>query len=179
MRFQLSSGASIDGVGGNIAIGSAIGDRRIFAALVRLADMNDYPDSADLSTPDVLATATFTASTDVTDVAVPIGPLGVGPGTYGLVLGSGLFGASGEGAMSINNLNSFDSATFWLVSDTWREYGREGGLRFAVYGTAVPEPKLTMLVLFAALFLAGGRSASRWVRQFEMCSRPTIGPPNR
>src|SRR6266545_4952069 len=45
MRFQLSSTSIIDGIGGNIQISGPTGDGRIFGALVRLSDMNDYPDS--------------------------------------------------------------------------------------------------------------------------------------
>lgn len=162
MRFQLPSGAIIDGIGGNIAIDPNFGDGRIFGALVKLTDMSDYPDSTDLSTPDVLAATAFSATPVITDAAVPIGPLTVGPGTYALVLGSGLFGASGDGAMSINNLNSADSSTFWLVANRWDEYGAAGGLRFAVYGTAVPEPGSLPLMLLAALVLC----RVRWSREF-------------
>jgi hypothetical protein len=162
MRFQLLSGAVVDGIGGNIAIDPNIGDGRIFGALVKLTDMNDYPDSTDLSTPDVLAATAFSATPEIADVTAPIGPLTVGPGTYAVVLGSGLFGASGDGAMSINNPNFPGSSTIWLLANRWDEYGAAGGLRFTVYGTAVPEPGSLTLMLLAALVLC----RVRWSRAF-------------
>jgi hypothetical protein len=155
MRFQLSSGAIIDGIGGNINVIAGNGDGRIFGALVRLSDINDYPDSVDLSTPDVLTAVAFSAGPFVTDVAVPIGPLTVGPGTYGLVLGSDLFGASGVGSMSGANLDFLSSSTFFYnaFDNVWSPYGPGGGLRFTVYGRPVPELSTVYLALLSTVML--------------------------
>jgi len=155
MRFQLSSTSIIDGIGGNIQISGPTGDGRIFGALVRLSDMNDYPDSTNLTTSDVLAAVAFSASPVVTDVATPISPLVLEPGIYGLVLGSGLFGASSIGSMSLNNPNFADSSTFVYntFDNVWNEYGSGGGLRFTVYGSPVPEPQPFALALLTTLIL--------------------------
>jgi hypothetical protein len=119
---------------------------------VRLTNFNDYPDSTNLSTSDVLATAEFSASSDYMDVANPIGPLTVEPGVYAVVLGSGLFGATGEGSMSLNNPNFASSSTFFYntFDNIWSEYGAEGGLRFAVYGALVPDKTPPQIVRIVA-----------------------------
>jgi hypothetical protein len=156
MRFQLSSSAIIDGIGGNIQVLNTVGNESIFGTLVRLTDMSDYPDSIDLSTPDVLATITFGANAGFTDLTIPIAPLTVQPGDYALVFGSGLFGATGIGSMSTDNPNFADSSTFYYntADDNWGEYGAAGGLRFTIYGTSVPEPSSASLTVCLAVILS-------------------------
>jgi len=163
MRFQLSSSAVIDGVGGDLQVSSTIGTGSIFGALVQLQDMSDYPDSIDLSTPDVLATFVFSASADFTDVTIPIAPLTVHPGDYALVFGSDLFGATGEGSMSTDNPNFSDSSTFFYntFDESWQEYGAGGGLRFTVYGAPVPEPSSAVLIAFLSVVLVLPRQLYR------------------
>jgi hypothetical protein len=139
MRFRVSSPAIINGIGGNLQVIPRIGNGQLFGALVALTDMSDFPDSVDLSTPDVLATTLFTASSAFTNLVAPIGPLTLAPGIYALVLGSDLFGASGYGSMSLLNPNFPDASTFIYstIFNSWLEYDSDPGVRLAVYGVAL------------------------------------------
>lgn len=159
MRFHLSSGAVIDGIGGNLQVFSTPGNHSIYGALVRLTSMSDYPDSVNLSTPDVLLGVNFTASADLTEVIVPTAPLTVPAGDYALLFGSDLFGASGVGSMSTYNDDYPDSSVFIYspICNSWEEYGPYSGLRFTVYGTTVPEPEPASLMVFLAVVFAGLR----------------------
>ena len=67
---------------------------QIFGAIVRLDDFSDVPDSFDLSTPDVLGVSLLTPPGCSNEVSAPLS-LELEPGTYALVFGSGLFGATG------------------------------------------------------------------------------------
>jgi hypothetical protein len=147
VRFQTSTGGLIDGVGGNLSVYNFFGNGLIFASLVKLSGLSDYPDSTDLSTPDVLATTTFTGAYPSVDVVVPIGPVAVGPGTYALIFGSGQFGATGQGAMATDNTPVGTQSEFELSNNTWSELNQTG-LRFTVY--AMPEPRTIPLLLLSA-----------------------------
>ncbi|MEM9352054.1 MAG: CSLREA domain-containing protein [Planctomycetota bacterium] len=99
VRFELTEPVRTTEVGGHFVASSP---GTFFGAIVALDDEDDFPDSEDLSTPDVLG---------VTELAFPVeseqvfGDLSLllQPGWYALAFGSGLFGTSGQGAALRNN----------------------------------------------------------------------------
>jgi hypothetical protein len=155
VRFRLDAPIETTQIGGHFV--SATGGS-FFGAIVRLADDNDFPDSGDLSTFDVLGN---------TEIAFPVssaevlGSLEVSldPGWYALVFGAGLFGTSGDGAAPVNNPDigtpSYiayqpGSVTGWSnpINPVFRN------LRFVLEGRQVPEPSL-IAFLVPALVLFG------------------------
>ncbi|MEX2204882.1 MAG: choice-of-anchor Q domain-containing protein [Myxococcota bacterium] len=106
-RFQVLAPAYTGSVGAHIVetypewSGAPGG---LFAAIVRLSGPDDFPNSFELSTSDVVGSALLPLpipgnSTEVAaDLAVPLDA-----GWYALVLGSGRLGATGGGAITLNN----------------------------------------------------------------------------
>jgi uncharacterized protein (TIGR03382 family) len=121
---------------------SSSGNGLIFGAIVQLSSLAGFPNSTDLSSPDVLATATFGGSEDSADLIVPIGPIELPAGFYALIFRSGLYGATGTGSMPRNDTDLgtpsyfFGTPTFWLD-------GAPTNARMTVYNnstTAIPAP---------------------------------------
>jgi hypothetical protein len=150
VRFQLNGNATIGAIGGNIGTLPFAGNGELFGALIQLSSMSDFPDSITLNTPDVLATVTFTSGNPSVDVVAPVGPINVGPGTYGVVIGTGLFGATGQGYMTVGNPQTVTPSLFGNYSGAWFN-AAPTTFRFTVY--AVPEPTAGALL---ALGFAGG-----------------------
>jgi len=157
VRFQLGTSASIEQIGGAFGGGSE-GNRELVAALVSLSSPSDFPDSRNLSTPDVLAHVKFIPHLDSTEeITVPITPITLSPGTYALVFTSGLFGATGTGFASWSN-NDLGSPSYFSRTDpdSFWQNGTFNGTRMFVIGTVpVPEPaSITLLgMLLAGLSL--------------------------
>ena len=115
-----------------------------FGALVELSDGTDFPNSGDLSTPDVLGHALLTFPTSSDEVLGNLS-LSLDPGWYALVFGSGLFGATTNGGAIRNgvdiddpsyiahglNLNWYNLDIFQTVFDNHR---------FVIRGNTIPEP---------------------------------------
>ena len=156
VRFELTTPARVSAIGGHFA--GTIDQSGIFGALVALAGPADFPDSPDLSTADVLATALLTVSTPSSEAVGAI-DVALTPGWYALAFGSGLFGANGEAAAVLNGVDlgnptyigwSRNSVTEWYVLD---QYFRN--FRFVAYGEFIPEPHAKLLLLLAAGQLIG------------------------
>lgn len=105
---------------------------------------------------------------NVVDLTVPLGTaLTLDPGTYGVVFGSGIFGASGSAALGDSN-NPVGSPNLFLkdfFDDTWQSFNARG-LRLFVDGqavAAVPEPSTwaMMLIGFAGLGFARYKQSGR------------------
>jgi hypothetical protein len=75
------------------------------------------------------------------------------PGNYGLVFGSGLFGANGFAGLGDGN-NTIGSPFFFqsLFSDEWQSQDPQG-IRVFVLGSAVPEPSTWAMMLLGFLGL--------------------------
>jgi hypothetical protein len=99
VRFQLTTALTADRIGASV-----FGGGQIFGALVQLTGLTDFPDSANLSTPDVLRTALIIASGPSSDSVAGFTPISLSAGWYGLVFGSALFGANGVGFATSNNV---------------------------------------------------------------------------
>lgn len=154
VRFELATPVITTQVGGHF-VGSVGTTDTLFGAIVKLADENDYPDSADLSTPDVLGSTKLTFPEPSAEVFGDLS-LSLDPGWYALVFGSGLFGASGNGAMPLNNPDignptyiGFQSGTGWFNLSTLSDAFEFEDYRFVVKGTAIPEPATVAIALMA------------------------------
>jgi len=152
------------------AIGGLFGEQLdIFGAVVRLSSASDFPDSTDLSTPDVLgATRIFDFSGNNQNAAVFSQRLSLTleGGWYALVFGSGLFGTVNSewgGALPTTSLalghprffisGGFDPGTqfrTWVVPRTTTPFLFIEG---DVSQPAVPEPGTMTLVLFGVVAL--------------------------
>jgi len=150
VRFELTQPVLTSEVGGHFA-GPAPGE--FFGAIVKLADATDFPDSTNLSTPDVLGTTTLAFPNPSAEVFGSLS-LTLDPGWYALVFGSGLFSTTGFGGAVENGV---DIGTPTYVS--W-QFGNSGwsvpinpvfrNYRFVVQGQVVPEPS-AMNLLFSVL----------------------------
>lgn len=94
------------------------------------------------------------------DILLPM-PLTLDPGDYGLVFGSGFFGAQTTfGAMPIKGTELPGASFFewhrpysdWMDASDWSG-GPWGGLRFVVEGNVIPAPGAILLVGIGAGFV--------------------------
>ncbi len=158
VRFEVSVPVLTSQVGGHF-VGSLGTTGTFFGAIVELDDVNDFPDSDDLSTPDVLGSTVLAFPEPSAEVFGNLEVL-LNPGWYALVFGSGLFGASGDGAMVLNNPDIGDPSYIAYVSSRWKNLAPTDGIefkdyRFVVKGTIIPEPSTLYLslLLLVTLFL--------------------------
>jgi hypothetical protein len=161
VRFKLVSPVMTTRIGGHFV--SAAGGE-FFGAIVKLTDQNDFPDSGDLSTPDVLGSAIVVFPAPSAEVFGNLS-LSLQPGWHALVFGSGLFTTTGAGAMPLNNPDIGNpSYIAWQTGDGWFNLADLSDVfdfddyRFVVEGTIVPEPSSTMLVALAIFVIAVRRS---------------------
>ncbi len=150
VRFHLDQPVVTTEIGGHFVKNTGTGES-FFGTIVALADENDFPDSGDLSTPDVVG-ATLLAFPEPSNEVFGTLAKPLPPGWYALVFGSGLFGASGSGA-ALNNGMDIDDPVYigyqpgavngWgnLINPIFRNF------RFVVEGSVVPEPSTLLLVL--------------------------------
>jgi hypothetical protein len=169
-RFFVSAPTRTTRIGGHFGLNGL----DVFGALVGLTRATDFPDSLDLSTPDVLGVARLTT---------PFGePLSIGlhsevlsvqlqRGWYALVFGASLFGAERGGFLTTEH-QQLGSPRFFLrdVQGTYRSY-RFNHPSFTallfVEGEstppAVPEPGTVLLIgsgLVAVVARRRGRTAA-------------------
>lgn len=135
-RFYVDSFVQVTGVGGHLFSSGG----QLFAAIVQL----DGPDAVPSGSPfneTLLATATFDARLPSTDVRTPLS-VTLAPGWYGLIFGSGMFGATGSGGMPGNNSDTPGRASYfcWTASfQSWHECAEVSNVRFVVEGQIVGE----------------------------------------
>jgi hypothetical protein len=164
LRFPVLTPTEITHIGGHF--GGSGDDETIFGAIVRLSSSSDLPDSADLSTNDVLKATVLHLSRPSRDFTAPLS-LTVEAGWYAVIFGSGLFGATGGGGFGTDNIvtnpiNGFIQSGGILHPASYGSIGgRFGDPRVFVDGTPltpVPEPgTLLLLGTGAAAILAGSR----------------------
>jgi len=141
VRFQLTQPVKTEQIGGHFVddLGGTF-----FGAIVKLEDATDFPDSADLSTPDVLGATQLTFPVLSAEVFGDLS-LSLNPGWYALVFGTGRFGTSGSGGALRNNPDIGDPAYIGLhLGDGWFNFADLSDVldfsnhRFVING--VPEP---------------------------------------
>jgi hypothetical protein len=86
VRFELTKSVFTNGIGGHF-VGSPSGNGDYFGAIVRLDGPNDFPNSANLTSSDVLGT-TLIHFPDPSAEAFGNIELPLDPGWYGLVFGT-------------------------------------------------------------------------------------------
>lgn len=152
VRFELTQPAVTTRVGGHFVTDPRFADS-FFGAIVRLDDATDFPDSDNLSTPDVLGATLLTFPNPSAEVFGDL-ELNLSPGWYALVFGSGLFGATGSGGALLNN-SDIGSPSYigHQPGPGWYSYADIGGFfknfRLVVQGEFVPEPTSAVLTLIA------------------------------
>jgi hypothetical protein len=160
LRFELTQPVLTSKVGGHFA-GPAPGP--FFGAIVKLDGAGDFPDSANLSTSDLLGATTLTFPTPSAEVFGDL-TLSLDPGWYSLIFGSGLFDTTGSGG-AVENGVDIGTPTYisWQLGNSgwsvpidpaFRNY------RFVVQGQIVPEPSVIEL-LFAVL-MSGYLTCTRY-----------------
>jgi hypothetical protein len=154
VRFQITQRAVTSAVGGHFVEETG---GTFFGAIVALEDENDFPDSNDLSSPDVLGTTTLTFPNPSAEVFGDL-ELELDPGWYALVFGSGLFETNGSGGAVRNGMDiddpsyiAFDPNLGWFNLDIFQTFFDNH--RFVVRGTFVPEPNtLSTILLLPIVF---------------------------
>ncbi len=180
VRFELLERTQVTRIGGHFIQSPISQTETIFGAVVALEHGTDFPDSTDLSTPDVLGSTSILLPSLSNNVAGSLS-LDLKPGWYALVYGSGLFGTEGSGvalggssseanssyfigALTIILGNPVDQADQPIQLDFWRTSPSSfSNQRFFVEGTAVPEPSsMTVLTFSVVLTMAFRRAWSNW-----------------
>lgn len=166
VRFQLNQRAVTSEIGGHFVASSS---GTFFGAIVELDDGNDFPDSQDLVTPDVLGHSLLTFPDPSDEVFADLS-LELDPGWYALVFGSGLFGATANGG-AVRNGADIGDPTYIVALPTgtgWHDLTFSlPNHRFVVQGEIVPEASgialaslATLLVLIRARTWKATRSPS-------------------
>jgi hypothetical protein len=144
-RFELAETLQVEQVGGHmLSLPDKPGD--IFAALVRLASIDSFPLGAPFTSEEVVATTLFRPNFPSDEILTPLSAE-LTPGSYALVFGTNLFGATGEAAIH----NGFDqddipptniaSFIFWSLTGVgqppvWRT-NLASHMRFLIQGELV------------------------------------------
>jgi hypothetical protein len=155
VRFELAQPVMTTAVGGHFV---APNTGTFFGAIIALDDANDFPNSEDLSTSDVLGHTLLTFPTSSAEVYGNL-ELRLDPGWYGLVFGSGLFGATTDGGAVRNGTDIGDPSYIafgpnlkWFNLDIFQDFFDNH--RFVVTGNIVPEPS-SLSLLFTSMYLLG------------------------
>lgn len=145
-RFHLMQPVITSRIGGHF-----VGQGIFFGAIVQLDDENDFPDSNDLSTPDVLGNTSL-IFTDPSDEVFGDIDIYLDSGWYAIIFGSGLFGTTGDGAALLNNpdIGTPDYIGF-MNGFGWGH--RLSSKRFVVEGAIVPEPSTIVLISLVPFYL--------------------------
>jgi hypothetical protein len=97
-RFQIDAALDVDHVGGHLLSDpNSSGD--IFAALVALDSITSVPHGAPFTVDETIASTVFRPAFPSDEIEVPL-TAALKPGSYALVFGTGLFGASGAGGVA-------------------------------------------------------------------------------
>jgi hypothetical protein len=148
VRFELSQSVVTTEIGGHFLQrpgSNPEGDGSFFGAVVGLGSANDFPDSGNLSTPDVLGSTLLTFPEPSGEVFGDLS-LQLDPGWYALVFGSGLFGATAQGTAIRNNPDIGDPTYIgWQPHTNWFNLADLSDAieftnhRFVVRGSIVPQ----------------------------------------
>jgi hypothetical protein len=134
-RFHIDQTVQVTAVGGHLTMHTGHGGQELFAAIVGLTDPDTLPLGAPFDAGEVLASTIFDPGSPSSDVRVPLS-VTIAPGDYGLIFGSGLFGAAGEGGMPLNNADLPEASYFFWNGNAWVD-DPFSGARFVVEGMVV------------------------------------------
>ncbi|QYE35362.1 MULTISPECIES: PEPxxWA-CTERM sorting domain-containing protein [Sphingosinicellaceae] len=144
--FTLGRTTAITGIGAQFG---GFPGGNIFGAIVPLSSRAAFPagkstDLADIS----LGHVVFAVTGATQDLVAPL-PLTLSAGTYGVIFGSGQFGATGYAGLGYENTPSGSPTLFRsFFSDDWASFS-DTGVRITVEGAtaAVPEPAAWALMI--------------------------------
>jgi len=145
-RFSLEDPVHLEQIGASFY---AINESDTFFAAIVAFDLGfDLPRGLPFEDGEVLGSTILQPGTNLTEALASIS-LTLDPGNYGIVIGTGLYGASGVGGMPNNNSDHLHSSYFrWsdipMQTPEW-SYGGDG-YRFLINGQVVPEPSTALLV---------------------------------
>jgi hypothetical protein len=158
-RFQVTQAVRATQIGGHFVGGYE--ETSFFGALVSLTGRDDFPDSGNLSTPDVLGVSILNFPHASADTRGDLS-LRLDPGWYAVVFGTYLFGTNGRGATVRNGLDfGMQSYIVWQEDPGWfnrselSDILQPGNQRIFVEGTVAPEPTTSLLLISAASYLGG------------------------
>jgi len=119
-RFTVTSTANTTAVRATFANASGT----MFAAIVPLATLATLPAGAPFNTGEVIVSTTFTVPSGFSNpITVPISAT-LSPGVYGVIFGSGLFGATGSGSMppsvTVSGSSSFSRVSPPSTAALWQ-----------------------------------------------------------
>jgi hypothetical protein len=174
-RFSVDSTVQVGSVGGHF-----IGSGTIFAAIVPLSSATALPSGRPTSDPpdglNALATAVINLPFPSAEVFAPLS-LTLEPGHYALIFGTAEYGTAGSGNMLANGVDIPGAASYFYAiqgepDEGWHDFPYvggvvfprppvEGGLRFIVSDTVIPEPATWLLAAVAVVFLQMRRKKSR------------------
>jgi hypothetical protein len=158
VAFTLDQTTEITGIGGQFG---GFPGGTIFGAIVSLPSETSFPDfTPSTIEANSLAHVVFAAPSDTTDLTENL-DVTLGAGTYGVVFGSGAFGAEGFGGLGDGN-NSVGSPNFFTYfqfdSDAWEAASLDGA-RITVSGVPEASTWAMMLIGFGGLGFAGARAS--------------------
>jgi hypothetical protein len=141
------------------------GSGSIFGVIVPLSGPAGLPSGVELSGTNVLAETTFTppASSNfvVNDYQTPLS-VTLQPGSYGLVFGTGEFGATGTASLTNNtSFLGLQSYFDWYPPQGGWVQGTFPSSRFVIEGTVVPEPVSMGLLTVGLVGFLGRRPVRR------------------
>ena len=164
VKFQVLSNVVTNAIGGNFQAVPGVGNETIFGAIVALSGPTGFPDSIDLSTPDVLGETLLSPPTQTSgEVTAPLS-LALPPGWYAVIFGSNLFGATGDGRAPgeyTGDTNIGSPLYFHGNGHIYVDDGNSLSTELIVTG-ATPEPTTFALGMFGALSLT---AFGQWLRR--------------
>jgi hypothetical protein len=158
VAFTLDKTTEITGIGGQFG---GFPSGTIFGAIVSLPSATSFPDfTPSTIEANSLAHVVFAAPSDTTDLTEKV-DVSLGAGTYGVVFGSGAFGADGNGGLGGNN-NTVGSPNFFTYfqfdGDSWEAASLDGA-RITVSGVPEASTWALMLIGFGGVGFAGARAS--------------------
>jgi hypothetical protein len=172
-RFTIGQTTNVTDVGGVFA--SQFDGKQVFAAIVPLSSTTAFPTGNPMiNTWSPVATTVFTVNQASADVSVPLS-VTLQPGSYGLIFGQGILGATNGGLLDANMtstnplVNGYNNFFRWSVDNgDWFNVFPQSlpanpneSLRFFVNGNAVSTPEHVSTGWLAAAALGG----MLWVRR--------------
>jgi hypothetical protein len=154
-KFQVTSTVTSGAIGGHfVTDGNSHGP--IFAAVVALTGPSDFPDTANLSSSDVLGSALLTVPlTNSGDISAPLS-VTLTPGWYALVYGGGVLGSpSNAYGYLFENDTNLGTPSYFSSHGIGGAYSSGGFDRQRFFLTASPEP-VSLVMLAAGTVGIGG-----------------------
>ena len=118
VRFVLATAVVTSEIGAHV-----FGSGTVALAVVALTNLTDFPDSLDLSTPDVLGSVLASPPPTSAEVSAPLA-IALPAGTYALILASSpVLGATGLFTAPLNNPNVGTPSYFHRTLTVWLNGG--------------------------------------------------------